>query len=39
VSPVRFFGNLRNRANYGVWYVNLNNDLGNRRWNTGGRQS
>lgn len=32
-------GNLRNRGNAGLRYVNGNNDLANARWNYGSRQS
>ena len=32
-------GNLRNRANGGLWYVNGNNGTGNARWNIGSRLS
>lgn len=32
-------GNLRNRGNAGLRYVNGNNDLGNGRWNYGSRHS
>lgn len=32
-------GNLRNRGNAGLRYVNGNNDLSNARWNYGSRQS
>nr|DAL56155.1 MAG TPA_asm: hypothetical protein [Caudoviricetes sp.] len=32
-------GNLRNRGNAGLWYVNGNNGTGNTRWNIGSRLS
>ena len=30
-------GNLRNGANAGLFYANLNNGLGNANWNIGAR--
>lgn len=32
-------GNLNNRGNAGLFYVNANNELGNTNWNIGSRQS
>lgn len=32
-------GNLRNRGNAGLWYVNGNNGTGNGWWNIGSRLS
>ncbi len=32
-------GNLRNRGNAGLWYVNGNNGTGNTWWNIGSRLS
>lgn len=37
--PLQSFGNLRNRDACGLFYLNLNNRLGNYRWNIGGRNS
>ena len=38
-APLQSFGNLRNRDTCGLFYLNLNNRLGNCRWNIGGRNS
>ena len=38
-APLQSFGDLRNRDACGLFYLNLNNRLGNYRWNIGGRNS